>query len=159
MSLIPKETGPLWIALAVVVLLLALNAVSTISGWSPFAPIVNEHIEKQSRAAEVRSKEQRDNARLAEPAQLKTQILQGEQKSPAKQPLPATAVASQPGKRPAPPVVPDSPVAPERPVAPQIPPPPVAPVPPVYIMYYPDGSVRYFTQPVYPAPVYPVQTR
>lgn len=122
--------------------------------------MVNEHIEKKSRAAEARSKAQRDEARLAGQAQAEPQNLQHEQKKPVQPPVSVVSpVADKPEKRPEPPVVPDSPVAPERPVPPQVPPPPVAPVPPVYIMYYPDGSVRYFTQPVYPAPVYPVQTR
>lgn len=142
-----------------VVFLLVLNAVSTIFGWSPFAPIVNEQIEARSRAADVHSKAKRDQVRFAEQSRSEPKILRGEQKPPVKQPVPATPVVSDIEKRPQPPVMPEKPVAPEHPVAPQVPPHPVAPAPPVYIMYYPDGSGRYFTQPVYPALVYPVQTR
>lgn len=160
MPLISKGAGRLWIALAVVVFLLALNAVSTIFGWSPFASIVNDHIEERSRAADVRSKEQRDQARLAEQPRSEPKVLQGKQKSPVKPSVATTtAVTDNVAKKPEPPVVLKSPVAPNRPVAPQVPSHPVAPAPPVYIMYYPDGSVRYVTQPVYPAPLYPAPAR
>ncbi len=149
----------MWIALAVVVFLLALNAVSTIFGWSPFAPIVNEHIEERSRVADVRSKEQRDQARLAEQPRSEPKVLQGEQKNQAKQPVATTTpVTDNIAKLPEPPVVLKSPVAPKQPAAPQVPSHPVAPAPPVYMMYYPDGSVHYFTQPIYPAPIYPTPT-
>nr|CAA6813444.1 MAG: Unknown protein [uncultured Thiotrichaceae bacterium] len=151
------ETRRLWIALIVITFLLALNAVTTILGWSPFAAIVQEQIEERSHAADIRSKAQRDELRLeqVQPQPESSTVAGKHKKQPEK--VAPSAVGNE-SDRPLKPVALKSPVAPRPPVAPQTPPPPLAPVPPVYIvppiymMYYSDGSVRYIIQPVYPTP-------
>lgn len=146
-----NETKGLWITLIVIVALLALNAIAAILGWSPFTPIVENQIKEKSRAAEVRSKERRDEIRLAEPKQPQFKSQSAGTQQPAQFKEASSVPVGDKSEKLSKPDVLKRPVAPVRPLAPQVPPPPSAPVPPVYIIYYPDGSVRYVTQPVYPA--------
>ncbi|MEZ5537292.1 MAG: hypothetical protein R3F02_16905 [Thiolinea sp.] len=161
-----NEVRRLWITLAGTVAFLAVNALLTVFGWSPFAKMFNEQIKARTQVAEAISTERRHKAREAEQVTVDPQqannharqpkpTFRGQQKEPvladAPAPVPAADVQEQ--------VVISVPVAPQRPVAPQMSARPLAPQPPSYILYYPDGSVQYVSPPAYPviAPVYPGQ--
>jgi hypothetical protein len=166
-----KDTRRLWLSLVGAVALLALNAISTVLGWSPFAPMVNEQIRERSQAADAVSAAKRSEARQAKTLVIDLKQERNHSRRLSRRPKPEQneqpVVTDADTKQVTTPelTVISSPVAPQRPVAPLTPgvpemsPRPVAPQAPSYILYYPDGSVRYLSTPVYPAnmTVYPGQ--
>lgn len=160
-----KEIRRLWIILAGAVALLALNALVAATGWSPIEPIVQEQIRKRSKAADAisvgRMKRLSDavaEAQVQDPQRQRQHTRQRSHRQIEQKGLPEVTAVKQAEAPEATFIA--APVAPQKPVAPQISPRPVAPLPPSYILYYPDGTVRYISQPVFPHTlVYPAHNQ
>lgn len=141
------------VALVGAVALLAVNAATTLLGWSPFESMVQEQIRKQSHIAEATSVEKRNQLRNTS-VTVKTGEQQQERKNARQrhhhtieqQGISTTKPEVQQAKE----AVMMAPVAPAKPQAPQRSPRPAAPTPPSYIFYYPDGSRHYVYQLVDP---------
>ncbi|MEZ5449327.1 MAG: hypothetical protein R3E89_10175 [Thiolinea sp.] len=139
------QTKRLWLALILTLLFLLLNAISTVQGWSPFAPIAQEHIRSASELETIRGQGNTEPSVANTPVSAKPAATR--QTAPTRSAVPATQ--QQPVTTPAVPsrertavLLPPTPPPPLTP--PQA---PTAPIPPVYQMVYPDGRVQQFTYP------------